>query len=57
MKEYAEILEGDLTCDEMSSYVDYRKVHSLVGLRKVYQYIGSIEGEPLTESQIPTKIL
>ena len=39
MKAYADILEGDLTCDEMPSCVDYRKVHALVGLRAVYRYI------------------
>ena len=39
MKAYADILEGDLTCDEMPSCVDYRKVHTLVGLRAVYRYI------------------
>ena len=43
MKAYVEILEGDLACDETPTYVDYRKVHSLVGLRKVYHYIESIE--------------
>lgn len=41
MKAYAEILEGDLTSDEMPSFVDYRKVHALVGLRIVCQYIES----------------
>lgn len=43
MKAYEGILEGDLTCDEMPSCVDYRKVHTLVGLRAVYQYIKSKE--------------
>lgn len=41
MKAYADILEGDLTCDEMPSCVDYKKVHALVGLRAVYRYIVS----------------
>ena len=39
MKAYVDILEGGLTCDEMPSCVDYRKVHALVGLRAVYRYI------------------
>ncbi len=43
MKAYTGILEEDLTCDEMPSCVDYRKVHALVGLRAVYQYIKSKE--------------
>ncbi len=43
MKAYAGIIEEDLTCDEMPSCVDYRKVHALVGLRAVYQYIKSKE--------------
>ncbi len=43
MKAYEEILEEDLTCDEMPSCVDYRKVYALVGLRAVYQYIRSKE--------------
>lgn len=41
VKAYADILEGDLTCDEMPSCVDYKKVHALVGLRAVYRYIMS----------------
>lgn len=39
MKAYTGILEKDLTCDEMPSCVDYRKVHALVGLRAVSLYI------------------
>ena len=39
MKEYASILESDLCCDTLPNCVDYMKVHFLVGLRAVYEYI------------------
>lgn len=39
MKSYVQILEQDLACDDMPSCVDYRKVHALVGLRAVHQFI------------------
>lgn len=48
MRAYVEILEGDLTCDEIPSCVDYRKVHALVGLRIVCQHIESTAQDSLT---------